>query len=203
MPTILVRDPTLVERLRKLQPVPDDAFDGVIYELLKRAESKNEGKPKLSGLDNLPQLVAQEVAKALDGKLVEAIRSALLPAINNVSLEVPVELSIRVKLRLEPVLELSHGSTPNNHDDPPSNNSTSVVGDGVLSDKTRRTLELAALEQRVLDFLRQQGGCFEGSVGDLLRVLDIEDPKRSLRYRLYNRLRVDGGRVCLPEAAVK
>jgi len=120
---------------------------------------------------------------------------------------VPVELSVRVRLRLEPVLELSGGnSMSNNHDGhPPNNNSTSApaVGDSVLSDKTRRTLELAALEQRVIEYLRQQGGCFEGSIGELLHTLGISDPKRSLRYRLYNRLRVDGGRVCLPEVTAR
>jgi len=206
MPSIMVRDPTLVERLRKLQPVPDDYFDGAIYELLRRAE-RAESKPKLSGLDNLPQLIVEEVRKALDGQLVEALKSALLPAVGNLDIEIPVNLSIKVRVRLEPVLELSHDSTPNNHDPPAAggNNPLSApvaVGD-ILSDKTKRTLELAALEQRVLEFLKSQGGCYEGSVGELLSVLGIQDPKRSLRYRLYNRLRVGGGRVCLPEAAVK
>jgi len=198
MPTIQIRDITLLERLNKIKPTPTDYYDDVLYELLRKSESKGECKPTIKGLDDLPRLVVEEVRKALNGQLVEAIRAALLPAISNLSLEVPVELSVKVKLRLEPVLEL-HGDSPA-RDDPPNN--TTAVGD-VLSDKTRRTLELATLEQRVIEYLRQQGGCFEGSVGDLLRVLDIEDPKRSLRYRLYNRLRVDGGRVCLPEAAVK
>jgi len=207
MPAILLRDPTLVERLRNMQKVPSDYFDDVINELIKRAETA--GKPTIKGLDSLPQLVAQEVMRALDGKLAEAIRAALLPAVSDVVLEVPVELSVRVRLRLEPVLEFqSNTPTHDNHDDPPAadgNGSLSApvaVGD-VLSDKTRRTLELAALEQRVIEFLRQQGGCFEGSVGDLLRTLGIEDPKRSLRYRLYSHLYIKGGKVCLPEAAVK
>jgi len=200
MPTIQIRDITLLERLNKIKPTPTDYYDDVIYELLKRAE-RAESKPKLSGLDDLPRLIIEEIKKSLDGKLVEAIRSALLPAINNVSLEVPVELSIRVKLRLEPVLELSQGGNSINHGDPPSNNSTGapVVGDGVLSDKTRITLELAALESRVMEYLKSLGGCFEGSVGDLLRTLGISDPKRSLRYRLYNHLRVRDGKVCLPQ----
>jgi len=210
MPTIQIRDITLLERLKRIKPVPDDYYDDVLYELLKRAESKGDGKPVLKGLDDLPRLVAEEVKKVLDDKLAEAIKAALLPAISNISLEVPVELSVKVRLRLEPVLEFqSNTPTHDNHDDPPAadgNGSLSapVAAGDVLSDKTRRTLELAALEQRVIEYLRQQGGCFEGSVGDLLRVLGISDPKRSLRFRLYNRLRVDGGRVCLPEAtAVK
>jgi len=198
MPTIVIRDPTLVERLNRLKPTPTDYYDDVIYELLRRVESKGECKPTIKGLDNLPQLIAEEVKKVLDSKLAEILKSALFPAIGNVALEVPVELSVKVRLRLEPVLELSHGSTHNNHGEDPPNNNTAV-----LSDKTRRTLELAALEQRVIEFLRQQGGCFEGSVGDLLRVLGIQDPKRSLRYRLYTHLRVGNGKVCLPETAVK
>jgi len=47
--------------------------------------------------------------RALDGKLVEMLKSALLPAVGDLSLEIPVELSVRERLRLELVLDVSLG----------------------------------------------------------------------------------------------
>jgi len=181
MPTILVRDPTLVERLRKLQPVPDDAFDGVIYELLKRAEAA--GKPKLSGLDDLPRLVVEEVRKALDGRLTEMLKTALLPAISNLSIEIPVELNIKVKMRLEPVFDVAH--------EPNSSNNTSV--------------DLDALERRAVEYLKQIGGCWEGSAYSLAKHIagDVHQAVWALESRLRRRLAKRDGKICLPEAVAK
>jgi len=191
MPTILVRDPTLVERLRKLQPVPDDAFDGVIYELLKRAEAAS--KPKMSGLDDLPRMVIEEIKKSLDGKLVEALKSALLPAVSNLSLEIPVELSIRVKLRFEPVFDVSPSS-------PPAKNRNTYDSPSNGPNKAWRTLELDKMEQQVVEYLRQLGGCFQGTVRELVRASGAVVDESLIR-RLYKHLRVSGGKVCLPGAA--
>jgi len=197
MPVITIKDPTLVERLKRIKPQPaEDSFDDVLYELLKRAESKGEYKPTIKGLDNLPQLVAQEVMRALDGKLLDTLKSALLPSISNLSLEIPVELSLRVRLRLEPVFDVSPTSPPaESHDssahDPPSNGKT----------KAWRTVELDKMEQRVREHLRQRGGCFEGPVRELARALGMVD--KSLIRRLYKRLHVTSGKVCLPEAVAQ
>jgi len=188
MPTILVRDPTLVERLRKLQPVPDDAFDGVIYELLKRAEAAS--KPKMSGLDDLPRMVIEEIKKSLDGKLTEMLKAAILPAVSNLSLEIPVELSIKVRVRLEPALELSQGDNSINHDDPPANGNV---------DPFARTAELDELERRAIEFLKQQGGCWRGSPYSLAKLIAGRRDS-SLEERIRRRTVTKYGWVCLPEA---
>jgi len=203
MPTIEIRDITLLERLKRLKPVPNDYYDDVLYVLLKKAEAADK-KPKLSGLDDLPRLVVEEVRKALDGKLAEAIRAALAPAISSISLEVPVELNVKVRLRLEPVFDVSPVSPT-----PPETAPQNETGEdrnapsGVRrNDKIARTLELDRMEQRVREYLRQRGGCFQGSPRALLRSLGMAVDE-SLVRRLYKRLRVKGGRTCLPEAVAK
>jgi len=191
MPTIEIRDITLLSRLNRYKQNPADAaYDDALYVLLKKAEAA--GKPKLSGLDDLPRLVLEEIRNALDGKLVEALKSALLPAIGNVALEVPVELSVKVRLRLEPVLELSPQEPPNKRDD-----START-----NGRSARTVELDKLEQQVVEYLRRQGGCWEGSPRALLRALGMAVDE-SLVRRLYKHLHVKGGRTCLPEAVAK
>jgi len=195
MPSIMVRDPTLVERLRKFQPVPDDYFDGAIYELLRRAE-RAEFRPKLSGLDNLPQLILEEIKKALDGRLAEMLKSALLPAVSNLSLEIPVELSIRVKLRFEPVFDVTPSEAHahvENHNTPLNNNEkTNGAGD--------RVAELDELERRAIELLKARGGCWEGSAYSLARhVAGRVD--WALETRLRRRLIKRDGKICLPEAA--
>ena len=197
MPTIQIRDITLLERLNRLKPTPTDYYDDVIYELLKRAEAA--GKPKLSGFDNLPQLILEEIKKALDGKLVEALKSAILPAVNNLNVEIPVQLSIKVRMRLEPVFDVSPTSSGT---DSSSNNNQRNSSNSVNTDsRIARILELDKMEQQVVEYLRQLGGCWEGSPRSLLRALNIEDPRESLVRRLYKHLYVRNGRVCLPEAA--
>jgi len=194
MPTIVIRDPTLLERLKRIKPVPaEDYYDDVIYELLRRAE-RAESKPKLSGLDNLPQLILKEIKKALDGQLAELVKSAILPAVSNLSLEVPVELSIRVRLKLEPVLELSHGSTHNNHgEDPPA-------AGGKPADPFARTAELDELERRAIEFLKQQGGCWKGSPYSLAKLI-AGRRDAGLEERIRRHTVTKYGWVCLPEAA--
>jgi len=192
MPTILVRDPTLIERLNKIKPVPDDYYDDVIYELLRRAEV---ARPAIKGLDNLPQLIVEEVMRGLDGKLVEALKSAILPAVSELSVEIPVELSIRVRMRLEPVLELAQrdNSMSYNNGGPPS------TGD---KDGLAKIAETDELERRAIEFLREHGGCWDGSAYSLARhVAGRVD--YALESRLRRRLAKRDGRLCLPEAAAE
>jgi len=190
MPVVTIRDPTLLERLRKYQPVPDDALDGAIYELLKRVESTS--RPALKGLDNLPQLVVQEVMRALDGKLTETIRSALLPAVGNLDIEIPIQLSIKVRIRLEPVFDVTEAYTHVNT--PLNNNESSTNGAG------DKTVELAELERRAIEYLRERGGCWEGSAYGLARYI-AGDVNWALEKRLRKRLVKHNGKLCLPEVA--
>jgi len=197
MPSIMVRDPTLVERLRKFQPVPDDYFDGAIYELLRRAESN---KPVLKGLDNLPQLIVKELRKVLDGRLAELVKSAILPAVSNLTLEVPVELSIKVRLKLEPVFDVSpvdNVSSTSARNNSSTNNeiATSPPEEGIGD----RAAELDELERRAIELLRQRGGCWEGSAYSLARhVAGRVD--YALEARLRRRLIKRDSKICLPEA---
>lgn len=183
MPTILVRDPTLLERLNKLKPVPSDYYDDILYELLKRAESAN--RLAIRGLDNLPQLVVEEVRKTLDGKLVESIRAALLPAVSNVTLEIPVELSIKVRLRLEPVFDVAPIENPTNNNE----------NDGGV---TTKIAEIDELERRALQYLKEHGGCWEGSAYSLAKQV-AGDVNWALETRLRRRLIKRDGKICLPD----
>jgi len=196
MPTITIRDPTLVERLRRLKPVPvDDYYDDVIYELLRRAEGRGEGKTSLRGLDNLPQLIAEEVRKALDGQLVETLKAALLPAVGNLDVEIPVNLSIKVRVRLEPVFDVSPVS--------PASNSSSSNNDAVAKptnnvENKDRTAEIDELERRAIELLRERGGCWEGSAYSLARhVAGRVD--YALETRLRRKLVRRDGKICLPD----
>jgi len=199
MPTIQVRDITLLERLKRIKPVPDDYYDDVLYELLKKAESKNEGRPKLLGLDDLPRLVVEEVRKALDGRLTELVKSAILPTVSNLSLEIPVELSVRVRLRFEPVFDVSPSKTEalvENRDGSSSNGGANSVG------ANDRIAELDVLERQVFEFLRRQGGCWEGSAYSLVKTV-IGDIDWGLEKRLRRHLVRRDGRLCLPEAVAQ
>jgi len=198
MPAIMLRDPTLVERLRNMQKVPSDYFDDVIYELLRKAEAA--GKPKLSGLDNLPQLVAQEVMRALDGKLTEAIKSALLPAVSGLDIEIPVQLSIKVRLRLEPILEPVFDVSPVS---PASNSSSSDVIAKPTNNVDGRATELDELERRAIQLIRENGGCWEGSAYSLVRLITGGDIDWALEKRLRRRLKRLDGKLCLPEAVAQ
>jgi len=196
MPVITIKDPTLLERLKRIKPQPaEDSFDDVIYELLKKAESKGEGKPKLSGLDDLPRLVAEEVKRALDGQLVETIRSALLPAVSGLDIEIPVQLSIRVRVRLEPVFDVTPSETHvhvENHNAPLNNESTNGAGD--------KTASIDELERRALELVRQRGGCWNGSAYSLAKHI-VGAPNDALEKRLKRRLIRKDSKLCLPEAA--
>jgi len=199
MPTIVVKDPTLLSRLDKYKQNPADvAYDDVLYELLKRAESKSEGRPSLRGFDDLPRLVVEEVRKALDGKLVEALKSAILPAVSELSVEIPVELSIRVRMRLEPVLELAQrdNSMSYNSGGPPS------TGD---KDGLAKIVEIDELERKAIELLRARGGCWEGSAYSLARHIasDARQAVWALESRLRRRLRRVDGKICLPETAAE
>jgi len=192
MPTITIRDPTLLERLRHLKPVPvDDYYDDVLYELLKKVESKGEGKPRLSGLDDLPRLVVEEVRKALDGKLSEALKAALLPAVGNLDVEIPVNLSIKVRVRLEPVFDVA----------PASNSSSSNVIAKPTNNVDGRATELDELEHRAIKYLQEHGGCWEGSAYSLVKLITGGDIDWALEKRLRRRLVKVDGRLCLPEVA--
>jgi len=189
MPTILVRDPTLLERLNKLKPMPSDYYDDVLYELLKRAESAN--RPAIRGLDNLPQMVEEAVRKALDSRLVELVKSALLPNMANLTLEVPVVLSIRVKLRFEPVFDVTP-DTPTADDVSSSNGATGKGGDNPIEE----------LERRAIEILKQHGGCWEGSAYALAKYV-AGDVNWALEKRLKRRLVKVDSRLCLPEAVAQ
>jgi len=194
MPTIQVRDITLIERLNKIKPTPTDAYDDVLYELLKRAESK----PKLSSLDNLPQLIEDAIKRALDGQLVEKLKSALLPAVDQLEIEIPVHLSVKVRVRLEPVFDI----TPDAHAyrDGSSNNNDGVATPTNNVGANDRIAELDVLERRVVEFLRQRGGCWEGSAYSLVKTV-IGDIDWGLEKRLRRRLKRQDGKICLPDAA--
>jgi len=203
MPTIVVKDPTLLSRLDKYKQNPADAaYDDALYTLLQKVENS---KPALRGLDNLPQLVVQEVMRALDGKLVEALKAALLPAIGNVVLEIPVELSVKVRLRLEPILELSsesnnyNVSTPGNHNGSPTSELSNNNNGG--GEDTKKSADLDELERKAIELLREHGGCWEGSAYSLARFIVGGDVNWALESRLRRRLVRRDGRLCLPSAA--
>jgi len=202
MPTIQIRDITLLERLNKLKPVPDDYYDDIIYELLKRAEAADK-KPKLSALDDLPRLILEEIRKALDGKLVEALKSALLPAVSNLSLEIPVNLSIKVRLRLEPILEpvfdVSTRSRSKSETLAENHNGFSAINNNENNNTSRET-STDELERRAIEYLRQIGGCWEGSAYALARHI-AGRVDYALETRLRRHLVKRDGRLCLPEAA--
>jgi len=205
MPIIQVRDPTLVERLRRIKPVPDDYYDDVIYELLRRAESKGEFKPALKALDDLPRLVAEEVKKSLDGKLAEALQRALLPNIANLTIEVPVELSIRVRMRLEPILEPVFDVSTRSHSKTETlAENFSLINNNENNDTSRET-STDELERRAIEYLRERGGCWEGSAYSLARHIasDARQAVWALESRLRRRLRRVDGKICLPEAAAE
>jgi len=197
MPTIQIRDLTLLERLKRIKPVPDDYYDDVIYELLKKAESKNEGRPSLRGLDELPRMIIEEIKKSLDGKLAEALQRALLPNIANLTIEVPVELSIRVRMRLEPVFDVAPSEAHSYRDGSSSNNdgvATPTNSAGIMD----RMAELDTLERQVIELLRQRGGCWEGSLSGLVTHIKGRRDK-GLEKRLTRRLVRRDGKICLPE----
>jgi len=186
MPVITIKDPTLLERLKRIKPQPaEDSFDDVLYELLRRAESK----PRLSGLEDLPRLVVEEVRKALDGKLAEILQKALLPAVSNITLEIPVELSVKVRVRFEPVFDVA----------PASNSSSSNVIAKLTNNVDGRATELDELERRAIQLIRENGGCWEGSAYSLARLI-AGRVDYALEKRLRRRLIKRDGRICLPEA---
>jgi len=192
MPVITIKDPTLLERLKRIKPQPaEDSFDDVLYELLRRVE-RAESKPRLSGLEDLPRLVVEEVRKALDGQLLEAVKSALLPNLTNLTIEIPVELNVKVRLRLEPVLDVSPLTTGS------SNNSEVTTGS-----VAKRSKELDELEQRAIELLRERGGCWEGSAYSLVKFITGGDIDWALEKRLRRRLVKRDGRLCLPEAVAQ
>jgi len=145
--------------------------------------------------------------RALDGKLVEALKAALLPAIGNVVLEIPVELSVKVRLRLEPILELSsesnnyNVSTPGNHNGSPT--SEPIITSNNNGDKdTKKSADVDELERRAIEFLREHGGCWKGSAYSLAKLIaGGVDP--ALESRLRRRLAKRDGRLCLPEAVAQ
>jgi len=206
MPTIVIRDPTLIERLNKIKPTPTDYYDDVVYELLRRAEAADK-KPKLSGLDDLPRMIIEEIRKSLDGKLAEALKTALMPAISSISLEVPVELKVR--LRFEPILELS--SSNNYNVSPPGNHSGSPASEPIITsnnngDKdTKKSADVDELERRAIEFLREHGGCWDGSAYGLAKHVagDARQAVWALESRLRRRLKRQDGKICLPEAAAE
>jgi len=195
MPVIVIKDPTLLERLKRIKPQPaEDSFDDAIYELLKRAE-RAESKPKLSGLDNLPQLLLEEIRKALDGQLLEAIKSTLLPNLTNLTIEIPVELSVRVRLRLEPAFDVVPTS-------PASDGFSTTTSINENNDTMAKIAEIDELEQRAIELIRQRGGCWEGSAYSLARHV-AGDVNWALETRLRRRLKRLNGKLCLPEVVAQ
>jgi len=135
--------------------VSSDCFDDVIYELMRRAEAKSESRPAAEGLDDLPQLIMEKVRKALDGMLVETLKSTPLPAVGYLGLEIPVELSAggAPKARAGARRLPGHSDeSPVAHGAPssaPTGNTGGAGGTGVCA---MRALELDAPGQRVVSY---------------------------------------------------